>query len=239
MIPAVLAKLLQLTSQGLPVGGYSHSHGLEPAIEQGVVRDERSLSAWIEDMLEFSLKTFEIPWMLSMKAAWETQEGRPTHDGLFPPGAAALIALNAEYLAARETSELRAASVQMGYCLRELLSVLPDVPAGLLQTLRHLAEPSFPCAWSAAAAAWRFEPQEAATAYLWSWAENQVLVAMKAVPLGQSAGQRVLLATGARIAALAESIDGGAMDIERSNFCPGLAILSTQHETQYSRLFRS
>jgi urease accessory protein len=74
---------------------------------------------------------------------------------------------------------------------------------------------------------------------------------MKAVPLGQSAGQRVLLAIGSKIAALAAPMDSGetcaddmgAGEMKRmssgSNFCPGLAILSSQHETQYSRLFRS
>jgi urease accessory protein len=73
---------------------------------------------------------------------------------------------------------------------------------------------------------------------LWTWAENQVLVAMKSVPIGQSAGQRILLDAGAEIASLAARPpppDGA----RPSNFAPGLAILSSQHETQYSRLFRS
>jgi urease accessory protein len=105
--------------------------------------------------------------------------------------------------------------------------------------------------WSAAVVAWEIEPQEAVIGYLWTWAENQVLVAMKAVPIGQSAGQRVLLATGSRIAEIASQMDSGEMGASEvgageirgissgSNFCPGLAILSSQHETQYSRLFRS
>jgi urease accessory protein len=65
-----------------------------------------------------------------------------------------------------------------------------------------------------------------------------VLVAMKSVPIGQSSGQRVLLEIGESIARLAE---GGVSGDEhlRSNFAPGLAILCSQHETQYSRLFRS
>jgi len=64
------------------------------------------------------------------------------------------------------------------------------------------------------------------------------LVAMKAVPIGQSAGQRVLLATGSRIARLAEESVQSPVELF-SNFAPALAILSAQHETQYSRLFRS
>jgi urease accessory protein len=224
-----LARLLQLSSQALPIGGYSHSQGLEAAIECGIVSDELSLSRWIADVLEFSLVSFEIPCLLSMSAAWAG--GSP----------AVLAALNDEFLSTRESAEIRAAAVQMGFSLRALLCNLPDVPAGTVDALRAMREPSLPCVWSAAAAGWQIEPQQAVIGYLWTWAENQVLVAMKAVPLGQSAGQRVLLAIGSKIATLAGLIDAGEMKgmSSGSNFCPGLAILSSQHETQYSRLFRS
>jgi len=65
-----LARLLQLCSQALPIGGYSHSQGLEAAIEHAAVRDEVSLLRWIADVLEFSMKSFEIPCLLFMAAAW-------------------------------------------------------------------------------------------------------------------------------------------------------------------------
>ncbi len=88
--------------------------------------------------------------------------------------------------------------------------------------------------------AWCIDPADAVIGYAWAWAENQVLVAMKTLPLGQSAGHRLLLQLGPRLAQLAEDCvasrgGGGPM----SNFAPGLAILCSQHETQYSRLFRS
>lgn len=224
MRPLALVRLLQLCSQTLPIGGYSHSQGLEAAIEHGVVRDEDTLLRWIADVLEFSMKSFEIPCMLSMAAAWAGSDP------------ASLRALNHEYLSTRESAELRAAAAQMGFSLRALLCVLPDFPQDILDTLRSIPEPSLPCAWSAASTAWELQPRESAMGYLWAWAENQVLVAMKAVPLGQSAGQRVLLAMGSKIATHAV----GEMPGERcSNFSPGLAILSSRHETQYSRLFRS
>jgi urease accessory protein len=231
-----LARLLQLCSQALPIGGYSHSQGLEAAIEDEVVRDEASLRRWIADVIEFSMKSFEIPCMLSMGKAWA--ESDP----------AAVAALNEEYLSTRESAELRAAAVQMGFSLRALLCVLPDFRKETVDTLRSIPELSLPSAWSAAAAAWEIQPRESVMGYLWTWAENQVLVAMKAVPLGQSAGQRVLLAIGAKIAEAAAHVDSveagmdGAGEISSenySNFSPGLAILSSRHETQYSRLFRS
>jgi len=75
----------------------------------------------------------------------------------------------------------------------------------------------------------------ALVAYLWSWTENQVMAAIKCVPLGQTAGQRILLSLGERLEGIADK----AATIELSNFVPGLAMLSSRHEKQYSRLFRS
>jgi urease accessory protein len=223
--PIALARLLQLSSPALPIGGYSHSQGLESAIEQGMVTDEASVLRWICDVFEFSMKTYEIPRMLSMAAAWAAGDR------------AAVASLNEDFLATREAAELRAAAVQMGYSLCALLTVLPGLPTETLDALRSIPEPTLPCAWSAAATAWQIEPSDAAVGYLWAWAENQVLVAMKAVPLGQSGGQRVLLEVGSRIAGLAG--DATIPENLHSNFAPGLAIASAQHETQYSRLFRS
>ncbi len=225
-----LARLLQLSSQALPIGGYSHSQGLESAIEAGVVCDEASLLRWIADVCEYCMKGFEIPCLLGMAAAWNSGN------------AARAAELNEDFLATRESAELRAACVQMGYSLRALLCVLPDIPAATMDALRAMNEPSLPCVWSAASSAWRIEPNEAVIGYAWNWAESQVLAAMKAMPLGQSAGQRVLLDLGERIAQLAGSAAevAAAPPPERcANFAPGLAILSSQHESQYSRLFRS
>jgi urease accessory protein len=234
MRPVALVRLLQLSSQALPIGGYSHSQGLEAAVDQRFVTDEGSLLSWISDVLEFSMKSFEIPSMLAMSAAWVRADP------------AAIAALNEEFLSARESAEIRAAAVQMGFSFCTLVSVLPDLPTGIVDTLRSIREPSLPCVWSATVTAWEIEPRESVMGYLWTWAENQVLVAMKAVPIGQSAGQRVLLEMGTRIAeaaAIAEGIGAHGIGEESgerySNFSPGLAILSAQHETQYSRLFRS
>ena len=221
-----LARLLHLSSQTLPIGGYSHSQGLESAIERRVVTDEASLARWISDCLDYSLGSFEIPCLLSMLAAWTAEDW------------ALIAALNDDYLASRESAELRLAAVQMGHSLRALLKVLPDLPPAMSAQLNALAEPSLPCAWSAAVNAWRIAPVDAAVGYLWSWAENQVLVAMKTLPLGQSAGHRLLVALGPRLSQVAEACVASAAE-PWSNFAPGLAILCSQHETQYSRLFRS
>ena len=208
-----LVRLLQLASPTLPVGAYSYSQGLEAAIEAGIVKDAAGAGEWIGDVLEFSLGRMEAP-MLFRFLVEDDLENR-----------------NAQFLATRETAELRAETVQMGYSLNRLLPSLGIDPLAI-------EEPSFPAAYAAAARAWKIDPGEAVQAYLWSWLENQVMAAVKAVPLGQTDGQRILLHLSDRIPAIAErAATAGEEDL--GNFAPGLAILSSKHETQYSRIFRS
>lgn len=207
-----LAKLLQLASPALPVGAYSYSGGLEAAIEAEIVKDAGGAQAWIRDVLEFSVARMDAPILLRM---FEGEIER----------------WNEEFLASRETAELRAETVQMGFSLSRLLQ---DLRVGAVP----LEEPSFPAAFAFAAKQWKIAPEEALQAYLWTWLENQVMAAVKAVPLGQTDGQKILLSLGDLLPLLAEN----AMKMEEAdlaNFAPGLAMLSTRHETQYSRLFRS
>lgn len=208
-----LAKLLQLASPTLPVGAYSYSGGLEAAIEAGVVKDAATAAQWIGDVLEHSVARMEAPIAFALFKSGEFSQW------------------NERFLASRETAELRAETVQMGYSLNRLLKDLGvgEVPVD---------EPSFPAAFAFAARHWKIEPEAALQAYLWAWLENQVMAAVKAVPLGQTDGQRMLLALGERISALLPKI-ASMKDDDIGNFAPGLAMLSSQHETQYSRLFRS
>jgi urease accessory protein len=207
-----LVKLLQLASPALPVGAYSYSGGLEAALEAGAVRDAASAERWIGDVLEHSVATMEAPLLLRMI---ESPEPR----------------WNELLLASRETAELRAETVQMGYSLAKLLENVGLEPV-------NYSEISFPLAYAHAVREWGIDAREALVAYLWAWLENQVMAALKAVPLGQTDGQRILLALGARLEAIAARA-AALGDDELGNFAPRLAILSSRHETQYSRLFRS
>jgi urease accessory protein len=128
-------------------------------------------------------------------------------------------------LASRETAELRAETLQMGASLSKLLK---DLGIGE-------AAGSFPTVYAFVARKWSIAAEDALIAYLWSWLENQVMAALKAVPLGQTDGQRILLSLGSRLEGLADE----AKSRHPSNLAPGLAFLSSRHETQYSRLFRS
>lgn len=227
--PASLAlvRLMQLVSPALPVGAYTYSQGLEWAVESGRIRDEATAGAWIGDLLRHGIGRFEAPLVASLMVYW--MAGNATE----------IARLNAGFLASRESAELRAETVQMGFSLNRLLADLRD-PA--LETLRaelaRLPEIAFPTVWSGLAAAWQIDPQAAVGGYLWAWAENQVMAALKAVPLGQAAGQRLLAELAQAVPAIAET----ALTQDESgwsNLTPAFALCCARHETQYSRLFRS
>ncbi|MCX7165836.1 MAG: urease accessory protein UreF [Rhodocyclales bacterium] len=221
-----LARFLQLASPALPVGAYTYSQGLEWAVEAGTVKDEAGALMWIGDQLEWNIGRYEAPLLVRLMEAWTV-------------GAhAAAIDLDAEYLATRETAELRAETLQMGYSMKRLLHELGDFPAPLLDAAAVSPAPTFIYTWTCAAAAWKIPPLDALTAWLWSWAENQTMAALKAVPLGQAAGQRLLQEIGRRLPAVVERALTLAV-ADYSNFAPGFAIACCKHETQYTRLFRS
>ena len=209
-----LARLLQLASPALPVGAYSYSGGLEAAVDAGIVRDAASAERWIGDVLEHSMARMEAPVLCRMmRDPAEMQQW------------------NEFFLASRETAELRAETVQMGYSLARLLT---DLGVGKIE----LQEPSFPAAFAFAVSVWTIDPHAALQAYLWTWLENQAMAAVKSVPLGQTQAQAMLLRLGGRLAGIAKDV-AALQDEDLANFTPGLAILSARHETQYSRLFRS
>lgn len=226
MSSLALVRLLQLASPALPVGAYSYSQALEWVIDQGQVRDEASATAWIGDTLELTVSRYEAPMLRRLLAAWCDDD-------------AVLVAtLNADLIASRDTAELRAESLQMGHSATRLIAELPGVDDLRRTRLAQLGEVAFPTAWACAAGAWGVPARDAIAGYLWSWLENQVMAAIKAVPLGQTAGQRMLATLAARIPDVVDDAMTMA-DEDLSSAAPALAIASCRHETQYSRLFRS
>jgi len=224
--PASLLGLMRLASPALPVGGFSYSEALEAAVDGGGVTDEASAAAWLSDQLHLGLARADLPLVAAAHAAWVAHD--PSR----------VAALNEWMLTTRETSELRAQSEQMG---RSMLEWLRQHGSGddRVATLAGLRpSPTWPIAFALAAVQTGAAARESLLAYGASWAENQVQAALKAVPLGQSAGQRIL----ARLASELPPLADAALtmpDEQRQAFSPLLAIRSAQHETQYSRLFRS
>jgi urease accessory protein len=226
VIPTALLQLLWLASPALPVGGFSYSEGLEAAIDAGVVHDEASAQGWLLDQLQLGLGRSELPLLAQAIAAWAHGD------------TARVIALNEWALATRETSELRRQTEQMGRSMHDWLRQRqPDDTR--LTTLGQLKPaPAWPIAFALAAAQSGADVRDALLAFGFGWAENMVQAALKAMSIGQSGGQRIL---GTLSAALPAVVEAALVtpDGERQAFTPMLAILSSQHETQYSRLFRS
>lgn len=230
MSGAALIRLLQLASPALPVGAYSYSQGLEWAVESARVSDEASAGDWIAGALRAAPAGFEAPLLAAMMEAWAAAD------------APRLRVINETFLASRESAELRAETLQMGYSLVRLAHEVSVCDTAALARLDAIATPGYPLVWSFLATAAGIAPREALLAYLWAWLENQAMAALKLVPLGQAAGQRLLWRIGADIPVLVDAVLArGDDDWEDglNGFAPALAIASCRHETQYSRLFRS
>jgi urease accessory protein len=224
--PRALLELMQLASPALPVGGFSYSEGLEAAVEAGLVRDEAQAGNWLVDQLQLSLERADLPVLAQALPAWQE------HD------LARIAALNDWVQHTRESAELRQQTQQMGRSLAEWLKnrATPDARVAQLAALRPA--PTWPVAFALAAALTGAPLRDVLLSFGFGWAENMVQAAMRSVPLGQSAAQRMLARL---IDALPDAVQRAAAlgDDERQAFTPMLAILSAQHEMQYSRLFRS
>jgi urease accessory protein len=218
-----LLQLIWLASPALPVGGFSYSEGLEGAVDAGLITDEASAARWLVDQLHLTLSRSDLAVVAQAAAAWRAGDTERVQ------------ALNAWVLNTRETRELRLQTEQMGRSFIEWLkSVHPEVAATALP-LGHL---TYPVAFARAASTGTAPVRAIALAFAFGWAENMMQAAIKSVPLGQSAGQRIL----ARLAhEITQAVDHALTldDASRQAFSPMLAILSSRHEHQYSRLFRS
>ncbi|MDB5890096.1 MAG: Urease accessory protein UreF [Polaromonas sp.] len=227
--PASLIQLMWLASPALPIGGFSYSEGLEVAVERAGVATESIASDWLGDQLRLSLARGDLPVIAQAIPAWRAAD------------TARIRKLNDWVLQTRETSELRAQAEQMGRSLLDWLrnheGAQDAVTALHIRTCAALP-PTYPISFALAASQTAASVPDCLVAYAFGWAENMMQAAIKSVPLGQSAGQRILARLGR---AIPEAVDAAMAvhDDERQAFSPMLAILSAQHETQYSRLFRS
>ena len=225
-VPGLL-RLLHLASPALPIGAFHFSQGLEYAVESAWVKDEAGALEWIGGIAAGGLATLDLPVLARLHAAWRGAD------------AAAIARWNAFLIASRETSELRAEDRHLGAALLRVLAELGlgrDIAASSVAAsscgVAHATAFAFACA------KWNLEPPAVLQTYAWAWAENQVLAAVKLVPLGQSAGQRMLHALNTRLGALArQAADVIDSDIGISTAL--VAVASGRHETQYTRLFRS
>lgn len=225
MLDASLMQLMWLASPALPVGGFSYSECLEAAVDTGLIATESEASAWLLDQLHLNQARGDLAVVAQAVPAWQRADQ------------ARIAELNAWVLHTRESSELRAQTEQMGRSLLEWLRNHTTARPEQIHVLAHL-QPTYPLAFALAASATGAPVREGLIAFTFGWSENMVQAAIKSVPLGQSAGQRILSALASEIPAAVDQAMS-LTDSDRQAFSPMLAILSSQHEVQYSRLFRS
>ena len=221
--PSPLLRLMHLVSPSLPVGAYAYSQGIEWAVETGWIRTAEELESWLLDQLEQSMVNLDLPLLIRMQGAARVRD------------LDAMIRWIDWLLAARETSELRAEETNRGRALADLLIAWEIAGA---RDWKPILARSQTAGFAFAAAAWAIPAQDAALGYAWAWLENLVLAGVKIIPLGQTQGQLVLQRLVAEVPAAVEKALGLA-DEQLGASSPALAIASSAHETQYSRLFRS
>ena len=213
-----LLSLLTLSSTALPIGTYCYSQGVESAIEQGLIHDEVSSIAYFNEVLEMLLVRFELPILKRLMQHYSNDEQF-------------LVWANF-YRASRESKELLAESQQLAFSLNAWIRDVLKKPVKLKKQIGFVPIYAHLCGQL------ELDVAEVLTAYTFTVLENQVLAAVKTVPLGQMSGQRILWHVHGLIP---EAIERALalQDAELSSALPNYAMLSMAHETQYSRLFRS
>jgi urease accessory protein len=217
-----LCRLFQLISPSLPIGAYTYSQGIEWAVEHGWIKTEKDLLEWLEGLLQSNMTYLEIPVFIRMLQAWDKGDEL------------SLTKWNHFLLASRETAELRQEEINRARAFTRLIISL-EKEAEKIEPV--LLQSQHACL-SYACFQWKIETDKAILGLLWGWLENLVLSAVKIIPLGQTAGQQVMFK-------LSESLPGimqqskAVADDDIGASSMALSIASSQHETQYTRLFRS
>lgn len=229
MPPAEIPDALQLMvwlSPGYPVGAYAYSHGLEWAVEAGDIRDETSLLDWLGDVCAHGSLRNDL--ILARHAHRAAQAG----DG------AAVAELNDLALALAPSRELHLETSQQGRSFLD--ATLKAWPCAALSALaRHLPGPiAYPIAVGASAGAHGLALEPTLAAYGLAFMQNLVSAALRAAPVGQAAGTRVIAALAPRLATLAAEAEHAELDALGAA-AVRLDLGSFRHETQYSRIFRS
>lgn len=215
--------LMTWLSPAFPVGAFSYSHGIEYAVECGLVTDKNTLEQWISGIMQFGSGLSDA---ILFAETWRTVTKNDIEY---------LMYLNEYAFAFRATNELALESSQQGQSFVDMQMAYNS--STIFQQLK-LDSCSYPIAVAIAAAEQQIPLQEALVGYLHALASNLVSAGVRIIPLGQVAGLQVLSQINAEIPQIAErAINSSLADIGSSS--PMVDWSSAQHENQYTRLFRS
>ncbi|WP_420550965.1 urease accessory protein UreF [Litorivicinus lipolyticus] len=216
-------RLYQLVSPNLPVGAFTYSQGLEWAVESGWITDADSLREWLQSVLWHGIAQLELPVLIRAMAATRRDDLDAFSDW------------TGELTAARETRELRAEESQRGAAFVRLLKALPiELEESWLPAIAS----SQVAAMAYAGHQWSIAPEALSRGYLWAWLEGAVVAGVKLVPLGQTQGQQLMAQLSGELdRAVTHAFSVTDEQVGSSNLA--LAIASSLHETQYTRLYRS
>ncbi len=238
-----LLRLLQITSPALPVGAYSYSEGIEYLCNNGSIQTESDLCDWLKNEMSFGFITNEAA--IAIRA----------HQAMVSNNINALNYWNNWLSATRESEEVRLASWQMGQSLMKLWWQLPDSQSDrqneqlairesirdLLPTAKENAQGkgcNYAIAFGIVAASLGIDVSNTTVGYIYSWLSNLVSAAVRSVPFGQTTGQQVIFRLSNDILSSSQ-LALKCLDNELEWCGWGASLACANHETQYSRLFRS
>jgi len=208
-----LVRLLCFASPAFPTGSFAYSQGLESAVEAADVTNERSLAAWLDDVIRYGSGRSDAILL------------RHAHRAHADPETLSHIASLAS--AACLTAERQAETNAHGAAF-----------AASAAGWAAIEEAPYPVAFGALAARAHVEEDPACLGFLATWASNLISVALRLGPIGQAAGLRVLKSLEPAIEDVARETRCSTLE-EIGGLCFLADIASMHHETQYSRLFRS
>jgi urease accessory protein len=216
-----LLRLLQLSSASLPIGAYAFSQAMESAVQSGWISDSDDARQWLSLQMTHSIASVDAPILLRLMRSLDRDDLET------------FVYWNAYSLACRESKELRLADVEMGAAMKRLLENV-DLSFPCIDR----KEICFCAGFAVAAVKWKILPRMALTGLFWSWLENSIAAAVKLVPLGQNAAQRLI---GELLPIIQPAIDKAELMDDRfvGSGLPAIGMASAWHESQHTRLFRS
>lgn len=218
-----LLSLLHISSPALPIGAFAYSQGLEYTLDAGWCKQAKDVEAWISGVLNYGLGGVDLPVLARLHRAWLEEDQ------------AALEYWNGMLLAFRETKELYLEDVQVGDAFKQWHL---SQSKGHEAKLDWIEKPTVAAMYALSSVISEIPVEQTLIGFTWAWLENQITAASKAMPMGQTDGQRIIR----HLIPMIEDVIERAMtmeDHEIGSGLAGLAMSSALHEHQYSRLFRS